>query len=93
MITHEGQTTSVQFGKEGIGSVGLTGKNGGVLTIQQLTKTDLLIGGIPEDGDIAELPKVVLNFTDTKSIDALIEVLTRTKYKMIYPYPSYCYAC
>lgn len=93
MITYKEQTTSIQFGNGKIGSVGLNGCRG-YMTIQQLVN-DVEIG-TPFDPskDVSELPKVVLNFTETSSIDALIKVLQNVKEKMNAPDPNqWAYAC
>ncbi len=91
-------TTTVQFGKDGIGSIGLTVRVGqftanGKLTMQQLI-SELKIGD-PFDPakDITELPKVELLFTDPASVEAMINCLKKLKHNMEYPYPAYCYAC
>jgi hypothetical protein len=93
-------TTTVQFGKDGVGAVGLTVgvetvnmiATSGRLTIQQLVSGDFKIGK-PFDPvkDITELPKIDLNFTDLASVDAMIDCLKHLRYKMEYPMPIYCY--
>lgn len=93
MITQiEPQTTTIEFGKNGIGSVGLSGRRGS-MTIQQLV-TECGIGNIIHPNDISELPKVILQFNEVSSVDALIKVLEHVRDKMNEPeFPAYCYAC
>lgn len=102
MITQTELTTSVKFGKGGIGTVGLTASVSIVgveatdakLTIQQLITEGIVIGStFDKTKDITELPKVELKFNDQKSVDAMIECLQRLRQMMDYPFPIYCYAC
>jgi hypothetical protein len=92
-MTQNEQTTQVQFGTDKIGSIGLTGKRG-CLVMQQL-KNEVMIGQPFDIGkDITELPKVVLNFTEISSVEALIKTLEKVKEKMSEPeFPPYAYAC
>lgn len=93
MITHiDNNTTTVEFGKNGIGSVGLSGRRG-TLTIQQLIN-ECGIGNVIHPNDISELPKVILQFNEASSVEALIKVLEKVKEMMDEPeFPAYCYAC
>lgn len=86
MITHEYNTTSVQFGLDKIGAVGLLGYSKfdgltGHLSVQQLA-TEKVIGEKWEKGDVHELPKVVFNFTDIGSVETLIKVLEGVRRNM-----------
>jgi hypothetical protein len=93
MITTKYNTTTVTFGKDGIGTIGLIGKRG-AMTMQQLINECEI--GKPFDmaKDVSELPKVILEFNEISSVESLIKVLERVKEKMQEPeYPTYCYAC
>lgn len=93
MITHNEQTTSVQFGTGKKGSVGLTGRRGS-LTIQQLCNSCEIGQPFDVKTDVSELPKVELNFTETSSVDSLIKVLEEVKRRMEAPDPNVlAYAC
>lgn len=93
MINHNKQTTEITFGSEGKGAVGLIGRRGS-LTIQQLINIAQIGSGFDINKDVSELPKVIMKFNQTESIDALIEVLLKVKEKMNEPDPlAYAYAC
>ncbi len=94
MITQiDSQNTTVEFGKNGIGSVGLLGGRG-VLTIQELVNECQIGKPFDKEKDISELPKVILQFNEVSSVESLIKVLEKVKEKMIEPeFPAYCYAC
>jgi len=93
MITTKESTTNIQFGTNGKGSVSLAARRG-TLTIQQLL-TELNIGDRPDlDRDVQELPKVVLNFNEVASVEAMIRTLEKVKQFMQEPDPmQLCYAC
>lgn len=73
MIQVENFITKVEFGTENKASISVSTKNG-TLTLQMLA-TEKQIGDKLELSDIQELPKVVIDFNNTKSIDILIEAL------------------
>ncbi len=85
--------TTVQFGSGELGSIGLIGSRGRL--IMQDLISEIQIGcAFDMKNDVNELPKVILNFTETSSIDSLIKVLQKVKEKMIEPeYPAWAYAC
>jgi hypothetical protein len=98
MIHTEHLTTKVQFGVAGKGTIGIVARNtytgDGNLTLQMLNDgIEVDIGMRPNFDDLKELPKVELHFKDTRSIDALIECLYKTKHFMEYPYGVMPYAC
>jgi hypothetical protein len=92
-------TTTVQFGKDGIGAVGLTARvttagmkvSEGRFTIQQLINEIKIGQPFDPEKDITELPKVDLIFTDLASVDVMIKGLKELRFKMEYPMPIYCY--
>jgi hypothetical protein len=98
MIQTENLTTRVQFGSNGKGTIGLVARStytsDGILILQMLNDgVEMDIGARPTFDDLKELPKVVLHFKDTRSIDALIECLHKTKHFMEYPFGVMPYAC
>lgn len=94
MIKHiSPQMTTVHFGKDGVGTVGLNGKRG-VLVIQELISVVKIGEKFDTTKDISELPKVILQFNEVSSVEAMIKVLEHVKRIMEEPeYPAYCYAC
>ena len=82
-------TTKVTFGSHGKGTL-VIGSDYGLITIQELTH-EMNIGDEVKEGDYVDLPKVLLLFNDTKSIDVLIEKLERVK-TLMEKY-TYCLAC
>lgn len=86
MINHSENTTTVKFGSDGKATVGLHAKDN-QLTIRVLNNERTIGDNISSD-DVDELPKVVLQFQDMASVEALIKALGF----IIRPYPSICYA-
>ena len=77
MISTEGLVTHVKFGNEEKANIGVIARKG-TLTLQQLS-AEKQIGEVIVDGDCAELPKIELEFFNTKSIDAMIKALETIK--------------
>ena len=73
MIQVENLITKVEFGTENKASISVSARKG-TLTLQMLA-TEKQIGDKLELSDIQELPKVVIDFNNTKSIDILIKAL------------------
>lgn len=89
----------VEFGQDNVGSVGLTGTRvkysggRGRLTIQQLINKGEIGKTFDPNKDVTELPKVLLNFNEVASVDAMIDVLKKVKEFMEAPDPdAYTYA-
>ena len=83
MITTESLTTHIKFGTSGKATIAVNAAKG-TLTLQQLTN-DLNIGQKPKTTDYADLPKVMLEFFDPKSIDIVIEALNTIKKNYVVP--------
>lgn len=93
MIQHheEKQITSVTFGKEGKGTISV-GSAGHFLVLQELARPMDITNDVKKE-DRKPLPKVELEFFDTKSIDVMITILKRVKENIEYPNGTLCLAC
>lgn len=85
MITTENLITKVLFGNDAKANIAVNVKEG-TLTLQMLA-TEKQIGDKLEESDIQGLPKVEIEFFNTKSIDVLIGALQVIK-KNYTPPPS-----
>lgn len=94
MIIQQHNTTTVQFAKEADkGTIAIACKKN-LLILQELNgKETHKVGSGVTDKDISELPKIVLDFTDTKSIDSMIEMLNEVRQNINYPFGCYYLAC
>lgn len=96
MINTQEQNTTVKFGTGDKASIGVSvnGSQGNKVTLQQLS-TDKTIGDkIDITKDVSELPKVVLDFTNVNSVNALIGALEAVRRNMLMPpSPNYADAC
>ena len=78
MIKTEGLVTEVKFGNDKKANIAVT-INDGVLKLQQLATEKQVGDKIDKDVDIQELPKVEIEFFNTRSIDVLIGALEAIK--------------
>jgi len=77
MIQTKEQTTTVKFA-DSIKARILIGTKRNILTLQEI-KGEFEVGESGEHLDAHELPKIIMEFNNTKSIDALIFQLKRIK--------------
>lgn len=83
MITTEDLITKVKFGNNDKANIAVLARKG-TLTLQQLAN-EKQIGDAIIDGDAQELPKVEIEFFNTRSIDVLIGALIAIKKNYVVP--------
>ena len=92
MIQTKKHITTVTFGNNGNATIAVGGKKN-TLTLQQLLSAKEIGSGL-EDGEQQELPKIVMEFFDTKSIDVVIKILQGIKENMTpTDWASFALAC
>jgi hypothetical protein len=80
MIKAKGKTTEVLFSKDGEKGAVSVQAHYNMLILQELTTDKKVADRLSiVDGDIKDLPKVILDFQTTKSIDVVIEILNRIR--------------
>lgn len=91
MIKIEEQTVTVESGINGKGAVALKASNN-ILSLRDLIN-EITIGEIWEDSDSKDLPKILIEFHTTESVDAFIKCLEVIKRNLQNTYGLYPFAC
>lgn len=80
MIKAKGKTTEVLFSKDGEKGTVSVRAHYNMLILQELATDKKVADRLSiVDEDIKDLPKVILDFQTTKSIDVVIEILKRVR--------------
>ena len=91
MIKIEGQTVALESGTNGNGAVALRAKDN-ILSLRDLLN-EVAIGETWEDSDSKDLPKILIEFHTTESVDTFIRCLEIIKRNLQNPYGLYPFAC
>ena len=91
MIKIEGQTVTLESGTNGNGAIALKAKDN-ILSLRDLVN-EVAIGETWEDSDSKDLPKILIEFHSTESVDAFIMCLEIIKRNLQNPYGLYPFAC
>ena len=91
MIKIEEQTVTVKSGIDGKGAIALHAEHN-TLSIRELIN-DVQIREAWEDSDVADIPKIIIQFNSTESVDAFIRCLEAIKRNLENPYGLYPFAC
>ena len=91
MIKIEEQTVTVESGINGKGAMALRASRN-ILSIRDLIN-EVSIGEIWEDSDSKDLPKILIEFHTTESVDAFIKCLEVIKRNLQNTYGLYPFAC
>lgn len=78
MIQTTEQTTTIKFATGSKGTI-LTSSKRNILTLQALKTENVAVGVVCDNSDAHDLPKVLLEFNNTNSIDVLITQLQAIK--------------
>ena len=91
MIKIEENITSIEFSKDGKGTIGVIAHKNDLI-LQGLIG-DVEVGGQLKQEDIQELPKAVLSFHSEESINVVIKALEAIKENIKLKNYSYALAC
>lgn len=91
MIKIEEQTVTVESGINGKGAIALKASDN-ILSLRDLIN-EVAIGETWEDFDSKDIPKILIEFHNTESVDTFIRCLEVIKRNLQNPYGLYPFAC
>ena len=91
MIKIEGQTVTLESGTNRNGAIAVKASYN-ILSLRDLIN-EVPIGETWEDSDSKDLPKILIEFHSTESVDAFIRCLEVIKRNLQNPYGLYPFAC
>jgi len=91
MIKIDEQTVTVESGINGKGAIALRAKDN-ILSLRDLIN-EVAIGGTWSDSDSNDIPKILIEFHTSESVDAFIQCLEVIKRNLQNPYGYFPYAC
>ena len=84
MIEIKQNVAAVSFAEHKEAGVVSVGTNFNLMILQQISK-EIPVGNMVNDGDLVELPKIIMQFNCVESVDVMIKSLERIRLMLTIP--------